>query len=382
MSFIDSIKNFFSGDKSKRVYTHLDEKTLKENEIIADLKKKNSSLEAQIMHSLVKEKAKRDNVSEKKKENEFNRKLQEQKEELHARKRGKVIDLGKFYYMVFFGRKPPRDIYTAYSKWAKRLEICDKNDEIVLAKWGGFGITTGGKLAIIDDNKELMSYGRTLSHILHKPDAFENMARRGRFLIPMDKDGNWIEDIEYQEVPEPLSAEYDEKTGKIKLINWSKVKTSEVVKVIADKMELIHGLEEELESKESLLIKLNARVNDLNRTLNASSHKEEIAQSELSRNLGRFMQNEQAVGDMHIQITKLTEQMAMYKSLLDRKDEIIDRMMEKLTLTGEPKADLIKAEIQHDLQTYKKILPQTVQIIQEVPVEQKHSVQPGEVIKK
>lgn len=369
MSFLDKINPFKK--KPVQVLTRIDEEKIKNDEVIKAQAQKISSQEAQLSKIFAIEKSKKDKVDEKKKENEFNKKLLEQKKELDAHRRGKIIKLGKFYKHYFEDKK-----------FREKLEICDKNDEVVLGKFGDFGIMEGGKLCILDINGELMSFGKSLSHILFKPDAFENMARRGRFLIPVDKDGNWIEDIEYKEIPEPMDAVFDEETGKVIRINWSRVKTSEVKKVIAEKMEQINSLQDSLQDKETLVIKLRQKIDDLNRTLYVSRAEADISQSELSSNINKFIDTEKRFADMHIQITKLTELKAIHQNLLDRKDDIIDQLIKKLELTGEPKADRVRTEVYADLERMKAILPEKVEVKQEVVQERKETTNPMEVIKK
>lgn len=364
------IFSFLKRKKKDKVYIHIDEDKLKENEIIKAQQQKVMALEAQLSKIYAHEKEKRDKIDDKKKVNELNKKLNEQKLDLDAHRYGKIVWLGKFYNDVLVKKK--------FKK--KPLEIVDKNDEVVLGKWGDFGIMEGGKFCIKDIDGNLMSYGKNLNQILYKPDAFENMCRRGRFTIPVDKDGNWLEDVEYKEIPEPLDAEFDEKTGQVKRIIWSKVKTSEVKKIIADKMEKINYLYQELEIKDSSMIKLKEQIDDLKRSLRIYEAQGNIAQSELSKALHKFIETEKRLGDQHSQIIKLTEMKATYENLIDRKDSLIDTLIKKLELTGEPKLDRLKASIKDDLEFYKAILPDRVEIKQEVEKEVKPS-QPGELIK-
>ena len=83
-----------------------------------------------------------------------------------------------------------------------------------------------------------------------------------------------------------------------------------------------------------------------------------------------------------MQITKLTELKATYENLIDKKDSLIEMVIKKLDLTGDPKSDRIKAEIKDDLEFYKSVLPDKVEIKQEAPPEPKIVTQPGDVIKK
>jgi hypothetical protein len=381
MGIIQSIKNFFGIDKRKNVYMHLDEDTIKNNEIIKAQQQKIQAQQSQLSKIFAFEKAKKEKDKEKDKESDINKKLNEQRLDLEAHRHGKIMWLGKFYYDIYVKNKnlPGKPCYM--KKYKRFLEITDKNDEIVLGKWGDFGIMEGGKLCIKDSDGNLVSYGKNLNHILYKPDAFENMIRRGRFTIPMDKDGNYIEDLEYKEIQEPLDADYDE-DGRIRRIIWSKVKTSEVKKVIADKMEKINMLSGDLEMKESIIIKLKNQLDDIRRAMNIYENQSNISQTELSKSLFRFTETEKRLGDLHMQLTKLTELKATYENLLDRKDEVIQNVLKKLELTGESKLDRLRAELKDDLEFYKAILPERVEIKQEAPEEPKMITQPGEVIKR
>jgi len=382
MGIWTSIKNFFGIDKRKNIYMHLDEDTIKNNEIIKAQQQKIQAQQAQLSKIFASEKAKKEKEREKDKESEINKKLREQKLDLEAHKYGKIIWLGKFYYDIYVKNKnlPGKPCYM--KKYKRFLEITDKNDEVVLGKWGDFGIMEGGKLCIKDSDGNLVSYGKSLNYILYKPDAFENMVRRGRFTIPVDKDGNWIEDMEYKELPEPIDVEYDGETGKVKKIIWSKIKTSEVKKIIADKLEKINYLSQELEMKESIIVKLKSQIDDMNRAIKIYENKANISETNLSKSLFRFVETEKRLDDLHTQLTKLTELKATYENLLDRKDEVIANVLKKLELTGEPKIDRLRAELKDDLEFYKAILPEKVEIKQEPIPEPKLITQPGEVIKR
>jgi len=281
--------------------------------------------------------------------------------------------LGDFYKKVLITHK-------AYFK-KRPLEIVDKNDEVVLAKWGDFGIMEGGKLCIKDKDGNLMSYGSKLNHVLYKPDAFENMVRRGRFTIPQDKDGNWMEDIEYKELPEPLDAKFDIETGKVKRINWSKVKTKVVKDIIADYLEKVNYLSGELEMKEGVVIKLKGIISDLQRSNRTLSTEVDISETNLSKSLFAFTETQKRLSDLNTQLSKLTELKATYESLLDKKDYIIEMVINKLDASTDPRFDTLKETIMSDLERAKALLPDQVTINAPEHKEQRQPVQPNEPIK-
>lgn len=365
----EGIKNLF-GKKKKNIYMHLDEDLIKNNEIIKAQQQKIMAQEAQLAKIYAEKKAKDEKKDEKAKENEFNKKLVEQKTDLDAHRHGKIIKLSKFYKHYFEDKK-----------FRDSLEIRDKNNETVLAQFGDFGIMSGGNFCILDKDGNLMSYGPTLKNVIYKPDSFENQARDKKILIPMDKDGNWLEDIEYKQINEPLEAEYDD-DGKVIRIKWSKVKTSVVKDIIASKMEIINSLQGELEMQEGVNIKLKNKIDNLNRAVRTSNTEVDTLQTDLSKNLNTFLEAQKRFSDLHIQNTKLIELKSMHENLIDKKDEVIDKVIAKLDKYTEPRYQSIKDDIHRDLAFYQKILPEKVEIKEEHEREPIPVPQPGEIIRK
>ncbi|MEK6880380.1 MAG: hypothetical protein AABY22_12260 [Nanoarchaeota archaeon] len=99
------IIDFLFRRKPIKVYTHLDEDRLKDNELIRALQQQNMAKDSQLSKIFAKEKEKKDKIKEKDKESEINKKLLEQKADLDANKHGKVIKLHKFYYDLLVKEK-------------------------------------------------------------------------------------------------------------------------------------------------------------------------------------------------------------------------------------------------------------------------------------
>lgn len=368
--------------KRKIVFTPIDESKIKDNEIVKAQQQKIAAQEAQLSRMLVHEKQKREKEQSKDKDKEKEKKFFDQKQELDSIKHGKIIWLDKFFYQLFLGKPAPRGhISNHYSNWGQRLEICDKNDEVVLGNYGGIGIMEGGKLCLRERNGELVSYGKSLHHVFSKPDAFENMARRGRFLIPMDKDGNWMEDFEYKEMKEPEDFEYDEETGQVKKIIWSKIKTNEVKKIIARIAEEKNSLAGELEMRDSVVIKLKHKIDEISRKLKIYENQSDTAQTELSKAIEKTMSIERNFANVYAENAKLLELKSTYESLIIEKDKVIDKVLSKLDTSGDLKSDRLKAELKDDLEFYKAILPERVEITEEAPKEPKELVKPGQVLR-
>jgi len=367
------------GRKDKKIYMNLNEETIKNNEIIQAQQKKIVSQEAQLKKISAKEKENKEKEKNKNKQNEINKSLKEQKLDLEATRHGKVIKLSKFYYDMFVKNKnKPGGPY--YIKRLKRyLEITDKNDEVILGKFGDFGIMSGGKLCVIDTDGEIQSAGNTLPQIIFKPESFENQIKRGHIKLPVDKNNNWIEDIDYVEFPEPLNYKFNEE-GNIH-IEWSKIKRKTVRDIIADKLTEINGLAQELEYAENVNVKIKNELDSVKRALRIFESQGDSAQTELSKSINNINQIGMRFGDVYSQNTKLLELKSTYENLLDRKDEVINNVLKKIELTGEPKLDRLKASLKDDLEFYKAILPDRVEIREEAQPLPIPMAQPGDIIK-
>lgn len=363
--------SFFKKDKRELVKTHIDEEHIKADERLKASVQKSQALESQLARILAIEKEKRDKLKEVDKDSQRNKLLKEQKLDLDAHRHGKVIRLGKFYKDVINGR---------FKK--KPIMVTDKNGEVLLGEFGDFVFMEGGKIGIVEKGGDFLSYGKSLHHALYKPDGFENMIRARQIRIPIDKDGNYTEDIEYKELPEPIDAEFDEETGQLKRIIWSKVKTSEVKKIIAQKMQTIQDLHGELERQDSVMIKMKQQMDDLNRTLKISKNEAYSSQSELSKNIESFSQMRQRMGELHMKLSNLIETKAMYENLLEKKDAVIEKVLVRLETTGNTKFDRMNAQIKDDLIFYKGILPERIEIKQESPEPERPITQPGDIIKR
>jgi len=357
----------FGKPKQKTVYTPIEAERIKDNEIIKKQQQKIVTQEVQLAKIKALEKQSAEKEKEKDKESERNKKLKEQELDLKANIHGKVIKLGKFYKKLYSDKN-----------FRDKLEIVDKHDETVIGKFGDFVLMEGGYFGIIDREGELRAKGKTLNQVLYKPDGFENQARRGRFTLPVDKDGNWLEDIDYVEINEPMESNFDEETGKIR---WSRVKTSNVKKVVARLVGEKNEIAQELEYEENVNIKLKSQIDDLTRALRKFQNEADISSTELDKALLRTSEIERRFYDVHSQVVKLMEVKATYEQLINAKDNQIQIVISKLDKFTDPQYELIKTSIMDDLERAKELLPEKVEIKQEAPIPVREPAKPGEVIK-
>jgi ElaB/YqjD/DUF883 family membrane-anchored ribosome-binding protein len=358
------IKDWIFPDKRKDMFMHLDPDRIERDEIIKALIQKNNAQEAQLSRIFANEKEKQESGEQESINQETVHRLNEQKKDIDANKYGKVTSL-KLFFNRYFKDKQFRD----------KLELCDKNGETVLGKFGDLVLMEGGKIGILDSENKLVSYGRTLSQVIYKPDGFENQINRNMILIPCDKDGNWIPDIDYIEMEEPIGyeGEYDGQ-GQIR---WGKVKKKELKKLISDKEEQLREVTNNLEREETISQSLKRENDDLKRALEMSKTENYSKQSEVSQITNDFSQVNTKFNELYRRYSNLTELKATYEGLLAEKDAIIEKIKSKLEQTGDTNFEKAKKAVMQDIEFYEeKFKDKSIEISQ--PPEPK--VVPGQVL--
>jgi len=365
-----TIKDWIFPDKRKKILMHLDESQIKENEIIKAQQQKIASYETYFGQLQAREREKKHEEEQEIINQELVEQANEEAKDLKANKYGKVTSLKKFFTKYIYNKQ-----------FRNKLELCDKNGEIVLGKFGDIVLMEGGNLGILDSDNKIVSYGKTLSQVIYKSDGFENQINRNMILIPCDKDGNWTPDLDYMQMEEPLGVEgkFDDGTGKI---IWGKVKKSEVKKIVARLMQENQEVTQELEMQEQNILELKQSFDDLSRRYKLLENKSHSSESNLSQVMKVHSDMEARWGDMQNRLTNSTELNLMWQQVIDKKDQIINNILNKLEEATNTTYQRVKQEIMNDLQTYKGILPsQNTEIIKPEKLEEP-PVQPMQPIKK
>lgn len=310
--------------------------------------------------------------ADKKWEQEQHKKVDEEQEVIaDLREQERKITLDKFgnvYSLTLFFKELLKN-----DKFRDNLELTDRDDQEVLAKFGDLQVSEKQGLVITDVHGNPISYGHSLSDIVYKPETFGMQLKRGRFLMPFDKDWNPVVDIESLEVPDVVYNERDNRFDETREVR-GKVRDLLITKhkQIAEKSRYIERLE-------SAQVDMNTQIADLKRSLTIFKSKDQVKESELSQAMTSTMQFNSVIGDMNRKIANLTETKAMYEN----KIHVLEQALSKLLLRFEQSGDkTLYEQVQEDVKATidwaKSVVPETIHVTEAPAPKVPRMPNPGE----
>lgn len=302
--------------REKEVLVHLDQELVRKNEQVKALTQELRGRDAQISKLL----------AEKKEEE-----IEESNEEREDKIKQKLIDEERKIKQEKFSGHASLKLLFEKKRLLKDMEICDKDDTV---SFGNMGDLMIGKLGFVltDSYGNVLSYGKRIDHVIYKPESLLNQIKRGRILIPFDKDYNPAIDWEELEIAEP---KYDEKEKVYRETSHLRKKARDL---IIEKDKEIRRLNQYLERIENTNIKLQRELDDKSRNTKYLKQENENYKSELSQSLQSSQQFNLVSGEMQRQITDLTEMKSLYEQKLAVYENTIKDLLEKLEESGDKTA--------------------------------------------
>lgn len=347
--------DFLFGKKKQEVLLPLDPETIKANQTIKALSQQVQARDAQLAQqsAMISELQGSKQTDKQAKEIEEINRLKEDEKELKKNKFGKSFSLTKFYWAFF------RD-----KKFREKLEICDKDDAEVLGKFGDLLFLDGGYIAITDIYGNILAYGKQLNHVIYKPDSLGNQIKRGRILIPYDKNYNPSVDLDDIALPEII---YDKEK---KTYRFTKHVTKTAQTLILEKDKQLREAMDYAEQLEKTNVAHKNRIDDLERSFKVSLTSTDTSNTELSKLTDKLLQYQTVNGSMHNQIVQLTEMKALNENTITRLENVVENLLGKVEEMGD------KTEFRKALETVKEVidyaktrLPKQITI--QAPVEDK-----------
>lgn len=335
------ILNFLFKNKSqKEIQYPLNPELIRENRIVNALKRENETLKAQISELLAERRQEQENEIQEDKDELLRQKLKEDETEIKKTKFGRSASLRKFF---------------ADKKLLEKTEICDKDDNDVFGKFGDLLILDSGRLALTDVEGNVLSYGMDLNNVIYKPGTFINQLKRGRILIPYDKDYNPIVDWEEEEINDLKYSEEDK-------MYHETLKAKEKAKnLLIEKDQEIRRLTSELSKVENINIDVTKEYNELKRTVKLQEGQIDSSNSELSTIMEQFAQFQMSYGDIQRKVTSLTETKAIYEDIMNRQEAVIEKLLAQFEESGD-KTEFRKAyaQVKEVIDYAKTRLPQQI----------------------
>ena len=310
----------FNLDKKKQelpIAYPLEKELIDRDTIIKKLVKKLSAQDAQLSKVSAEEKLKEEEESEEEREQKLIKKVKEQVREVEEKKYGGSFSFGEFYSFLL---KNPR--------LREKLEITDRNDTKIFGKYGDFVILPDTCFGVTTSDGELVSYGKTLRHVIYKPESLGNHIRRGRIPLPCDKNGIFFPDIEEHKLPESI---YDKQTGKIK---WAKISEKPLKQLIIDRDRRIVSDSQYIERLEKTKSDLARNNNKLEREIQILKDNKETTRVELSKSIHLQKQYYRKLGTLQNKIVILEEKKKVLENLRNRLEEVNKKLLAKVEEIG------------------------------------------------
>ncbi len=353
-----SIRRLFQ--TKKEVLTPLDPERIRRDKVLRNQAQEIQSLKAQMSHLLADKREERENRVEENRDEKLRQKLQKEQEEIQKNKFGSSSSLRKIL---------------SNNKVLQEIEVCDKDDHEVFGKFGDLLVLESGRIALTDVNGNVLSYGKNINQVIYKPGTLLNQIKRGRILIPYDKDYNpaidW-EDVEVEEI------QYDDEKEVYRLTMEAK-KTAKELLIEKDKE--YRDLRNEFERLEKTYMGLKKDYDGQKRAFTITKGQADTYNSELSLVMKQFMQYQQSYGDIQRKLSDLTETKAMFQDIISRQEGVIKNLLDQLEESGD-KTSFRKAYamVKEVIDYSKTRLPQQIIVkeLAESPNPQNPQIQEGE----
>lgn len=360
MGILKRISNFIFGKKRPTYHTTpLEEDRIRNSEIFQEMSKKLQTYDAQLSEISAKKRQidvqKINQQLEEKKIDELNR----QDSELRKKEYSNSSSFRNLFYLMFNNKK-----------FRKSLEIVDKDDVRSFGKFGDIIVLNNGDMAVVDSNGNILSQGRSIRQIIHKPESLTNQVKRKRILLPCDKNYIFYPDLESYEINE---CTYDEKTDKIK---WAKVREEPLKQMILKREQRISQDRQYIERLEKMQSEQVTKIKDLNRKLNVLENKKEVVDSELSKSLEIQKQTYEKIGNLQKKIITLSGSKEILDDMRNRLENVNKKLLERVEeMNAQSKFREVLGTVQNLVEWSKLQVGDT---IVEKKEEIKVPVQPGE----
>ena len=340
-------KRIFSGWGNKTEYVdrevyQLEEDLVRKDTLINAMPKEKQSLTAQLSNQEAEKRKVRDLEND-------GLARQEQISELKTQVRNKKAQ-------DFEGAVSLRTLFKVMEKNPRFIpEMMDRDMERSLARLGDIVFLNNKDIALVDTQGDIVSRGKQLSHIIHKPGGFINQLAKGIIRLPCDKDFNANPDLEEEEVPVHT---FNPKTGKMK---WAVVKHSELGKQVKDMNQRLADADQYTAVLEQTKSEMATKIKGVIRDNHILDSKNKTAEVELSRLTIQHKQMNEKFGNLKRRTAQLQIMESLGKEMQTRLKNINKELMERVEQLG------MKTDFERVLAELKDIVDWSTQNFQPKP---------------
>lgn len=351
-NLISQIIGYFK--KKKSVNISLRPEDLSENEKLEAAKNEATFYKARLLKLETKISQLEGSRSNKDKEEEKVRELNEQEKEIN-KKRYVSVDLSKLFKLI--------DRQKKIKDKSKRMQFTTFDGKVLLGPVDSLNFGPDGSIECVSRGKIIWA-GKTLKQIFYWPSGLNNYIKRGIIPLCVDDKGRYVPNLMHEELPQYVRL----KNGKYKI---NRVNTVELEKLVAESQEEMSDLYKELESTEELVSELQKEVNDKTRETNVHKNRADKIETELSLALEKVAQLDKAVGIITRQNSDLTQVKEINEKTISAYEESFETLLEKIEdEAGKTVRDKVQEEFQNLILFARENMGNVTQVIQPEKEEQ------------
>lgn len=331
------VKSIFNIKSEKQILHSVDEELIEKDTVIKNQAKQIQTLNAQLAKKSAEESKKRERKKDSEELQKTAEALNAEQSELEKIELGQLFSFNNFYRKLYgvgvdsTGKiKKSTNELQLRSKWGKKFEIADKNDK-VSSPFGDFLLSSKGFFVLKDIQGTIKAIGGSSAGLL-KSESIFNQMKRGRFLMAVDEDGEYVPELDNEELPE-LSFNFDDE--KYEKLEKSKKKVREKIIELEDQL---HEKNRKIELLEVVIGKLRIENSDEKRANIINEANINTMQTGTSRAINLFLQTTRENSESAVKIVNLTESKNMLEKRLDAEKVINKKLLEEIEMTGDKTA--------------------------------------------
>lgn len=273
MSLNQVLKKIFIGEKEEVKHLEIDPNSIRDNATIKAQQNQIAELQVLLAKKVRDEALLRQSQNDVNEEEIIKQSLKEQEFELSKKSLGQGFSM-RLFWASYFGI-PLRKAMTNNTLLAKKLRFTTYFRDKDIAPFGDIVISGDRIILTTDDNKQVMA-GESLRTIFQSPEALGNDVMTGKIPLCLDKDNQWVENIELWK---PEQYVYDKEKDSISI---KPVRKQPYYQILAEKENKIASILEKLEIEQLTNIKLQNKINDLKIAIKLSDNNYQIVNNERS----------------------------------------------------------------------------------------------------
>jgi len=257
--------------RNKKVQVHsypIDPNSIRENKIIRDQQNQIAELQGIVTRQATEEAAQRESERDYSEETEIKQDLNTQRLDLKKKDLGMFFSWKRFFEVYLNPKNKTFRDNLHFTTWDRTHKI---------ARFGDIGTTSNNKLVILDNKGNVILRGAEAKDIFHNVGALGNDVQALRIPINLDEEGGYVENPMIWKAQEYL---YNQDTDEME---FTSSKRTEFYKMLQAKEERIGDLLEKLQEKETALIEMQDKIDDLKLSAAANMKSAQISRNEKTK---------------------------------------------------------------------------------------------------